>query len=103
MDDITPPKAQLLTRAVRRGQAVRVRLADTGSGVDRSSLRVTVDGRVRRATLSGGIVTIATAGLPRGRHALRLQVSDYQETRNMENVARILPNTRVLRAFVTVS
>jgi hypothetical protein len=29
-------------------------------------------------------------------------VSDHQETRNMENVGRILPNTRVLRAVVTV-
>jgi subtilisin family serine protease len=102
VDDVTPPKAQLVTRAVQRGNAIRVRLADTGSGVDRSSLRVTVDGRVRRAMLSGGVVRIATAGLSRGRHALRLQASDYQETRNMENVARILPNTRVLRAFVTV-
>ncbi len=103
VDDIAPPKAQLLTRSVQRGHAIRVRLADTGSGVDRSSLRVTVDGRVRRATLAGGIVRISTAGLSHGRHALRLQASDYQETRNMENVARILPNTRVLRAFVTVS
>jgi hypothetical protein len=33
---------------------------------------------------------------------LRLQVSDYQETRNIENVAAILPNTRVLRAAFTV-
>ena len=98
VDDVTPPKAQLLTRSVRRGQAIRVRLGDTGSGVDRSSLLVTVDGRFRSATLAGGVVRIATAGLSRGRHVLRLQASDYQETRNMENVARILPNTRVLRA-----
>jgi hypothetical protein len=31
-------------------------------------------------------------------HRLRLRVSDYQETKNTENVARILPNTRVLSA-----
>ena len=87
---------------MRRGQAIRVRLGDAGSGVDRSSLLVTVDGRFRSITLAGGVVRIATAGLSRGRHVLRLQASDYQETRNMENVARILPNTRVLRAVVTV-
>jgi hypothetical protein len=28
---------------------------------------------------------------------LTFTVSDYQETKNMENVARILPNTRTLR------
>jgi hypothetical protein len=27
-------------------------------------------------------------------------VSDYQEAKNMENVTRILPNTRVLRATI---
>jgi hypothetical protein len=32
-----------------------------------------------------------------GRHTLNLTVSDYQETKNMENVARILPNTRTVR------
>ena len=31
-----------------------------------------------------------------GTHRLTFQVSDYQETRNMENVARILPNTRMI-------
>ena len=33
---------------------------------------------------------------------LRLLVADYQETRNMENVLRILPNTRVVRTSFTV-
>jgi hypothetical protein len=35
--------------------------------------------------------------LARGRHRLRLVVSDYQELKNMENVRRILPNTAQLR------
>jgi len=52
--------------------------------------------------LAGGIASIATTTVTRGRHVLRLQVSDYQETRNMENVAAILPNTRVLRTPVTI-
>jgi hypothetical protein len=31
-----------------------------------------------------------------------LHVSDYQETKNMEDVPPILPNTTTLRATVTV-
>jgi hypothetical protein len=30
-----------------------------------------------------------------------LQVSDFQETKNMEDVGRILPNTRTVRVTVT--
>ena len=44
----------------------------------------------------GANVQIATNGLAPGRHRLRLQLSDYQESRNNENVTRILPNTRVV-------
>jgi hypothetical protein len=33
---------------------------------------------------------------------LRVEVSDYQETRNMENSGRVLPNTRVLRTSFVV-
>ena len=40
--------------------------------------------------------------LKRGTHRLRVQVSDYQESRNMENVPPILPNTRVLDARIVV-
>ena len=46
-------------------------------------------------------VRIPTNGLRPGRR-LRLQVSDYQETRNMENVGRILPNTRILATTFVV-
>ena len=37
-------------------------------------------------------------GIGAGRHSLSVTVSDFQETKNMENVAQVLPNTR---AFVT--
>ena len=37
-----------------------------------------------------------------GSHELRVRVSDYQESRNMENVGRILPNTRVLETSFVV-
>jgi hypothetical protein len=41
-------------------------------------------------------VTITTGALARGTHRLTVQVSDYQETRNMEDVGPILPNTRTI-------
>jgi hypothetical protein len=37
-----------------------------------------------------------------GRHTLVFSAADYQELKNMENVPRILPNTRVFRAAFTV-
>ena len=58
--------------------------------------------RGRRASFAAGEVRIATAGLRKGRHTLRLQISDYQESRNMENVGRILPSTRILQTTFTV-
>ncbi len=102
VDDVTPPAVRLLTASVLRGRSLRLRVTDTGSGVDRSSLRVTVDGQERGAPLVGDLVRIPTRGLRPGRHVLLLRASDYQETRNDENVPRILPNTRALRAIVTV-
>ena len=100
--DTKPPTAVLRTRTVARGRPVVVATADTGSGVYAASLAVTVDGQPHPARYSAGRVRVPTAGLARGRHALRLQISDYQETRNMENVGPILPNTRILRTTFTV-
>ena len=102
VNDATPPRAVLRTRAVRRGGQLRVAVSDAGAGVDPTSLVVRVDGQERTGRLVDGTVRVPTAGLRRGRHALRLQISDYQETRNMENVGRILPNTRVLQTTFVV-
>jgi subtilisin family serine protease len=102
IDDARAPTATLRTRTVRRGAPVAIAVADAGAGVDAGTLEVEVDGDERVARLRGGVVRVATTGLARGRHRLRLQVSDYQESRNMENVPAILPNTRVLNATFTV-
>ncbi len=102
VDDVKPPTAKLLTRAVRRGIAVRIRLNDAGSGVDPATISARIDGRERNTRLGGGILRVLTGGLGRGKHRLRLQVSDYQESRNMENSGPILPNTRVLATTITV-
>jgi hypothetical protein len=61
-----------------------------------------LDGRSVAARRVGGEVRVSTMGAAPGRRRLRLEIGDYQETRNMENVARILPNTRVLTAWVVL-
>jgi len=102
IDDVKPPSATVLTRAVRRGDPIRVRVTDGASGIDVSSIEASVDGRAARAPLVGREVRVATSSLAAGRHRLRLTLSDFQETRNNENVLHILPNTRVVSVTVTV-
>jgi hypothetical protein len=103
VNDVTPPTIELLTKSVRRGEPLRLRARDIGSGVDAATVRVDIDGdEAFEVEVQNGVVVVPTADLSPGRHTVRLQISDYQESRNMENVARILPNTRVLRASFTV-
>ena len=103
IDDIVPPKATVERRTVKKGEPIRVRVTDTGSGVDVRSIEAALDGSTTRARLIGPEIQIPTAGLDTGRHRLRVSLADYQETRNNENVTRILPNTRVVSAVVTVA
>jgi hypothetical protein len=104
VNDVTPPTARLLDRRVISGERIRVRVADGGSGVDPSSLSASLDGNPAPFTYRGGVVRIATTGpaITFGRHRLRLTVHDYQENKNTENVTRILPNSRILTATVTI-
>ena len=53
-------------------------------------------------TYASGVLSIQTKGLPPGKHSLSVTASDYQETKNMEDVGPVLPNTRVLHATVTL-
>ena len=102
VDDTTPPSARLVNRTVAASRPIRFRVGDAGAGVNAKSLEASIDGRTVTARLVANEVTISTSGVTPGRHRVRLSVADYQETRNMENVARILPNTRVVTASVTV-
>jgi hypothetical protein len=99
--DTSPPAVRLLNV---RGSSVRLSAVDRGSGVDPRSLAAEVDGVPRRVSYSrrNARVTVDVAGLRAGRHTLVLVVSDYQETKNNENVLRILPNTRLFRATFTL-
>ena len=96
LNDVTPPAAALRTRSVKLGATLVVAVSDRGAGVDPASLVLKVDGAERPGRFAAGQVRSSTAGLRKGKHVLRLQISDYQETRNMENVGPILPNTRIL-------
>ena len=102
VDDTSPPTARLVGRTVATARPIRFRVSDAGAGVDPGSLDASIDGRTVGARLVGNEVRISTHGVAPGRRRVRLSLADYQETRNMENVARILPNTRVVTASVTV-
>ena len=80
-------------------RSVPITITDAGSGVDPATLRLLVDGQSRTAKLRGGLLRLPLA---RGRHVLRVTVSDRQETKNMEDVGPILPNTRTQTARVAV-
>jgi hypothetical protein len=60
-----------------------------------------VDGEIATFRYRRGVVRISSRGLDAGKHRLVVRVSDYQESKNNENVARILPNTRTLIATIT--
>ena len=94
VNDVKPPVLRLRTPSIVAGEAVLVSATDAGSGVYPESIRIAVDGSSRSGTLRGGLLSISAGGLSTGTHRLRLRVSDYQESKNTENVARILPNTR---------
>jgi hypothetical protein len=75
---------------------VQVAASDSGSGVYPDSIIATIDGEQVPVVFRRGVVSVSTAGFAAGAHRLRVRVSDYQESKNTENVARILPNTRTL-------
>jgi hypothetical protein len=92
--DVTPPT--LRVRGVRGG-FLEVAVGDRGSGVDPQSLKVQVDGKGQPFTYAHGVARVVIQTLAAGRHALTFTASDYQETKNMEDIAGILPNTRTLK------
>lgn len=99
--DKTRPTTRLLTRTLKGNAPLRLRVTDLGSGIDPESLVARVDGVNTSVSYSRSkqLATISLArlaGASPGRHKLVFQASDYQESRNMEDVGPILPNTRIL-------
>ena len=95
--DVTPPRIRLLSG---RGRTVVFRVTDGGAGVDPAGFRARVDGGSRPVAYSRGRAYVSLAGLRRGAHTIVLTAADFQETKNMEDVGPILPNTRTFRARV---
>jgi subtilisin family serine protease len=102
VNDVTPPTVRLLARVVRRGARLELAVRDAGSGVDPRSLQATVDGRAVAVAYARGRARVALGATAPGAHRLVFRASDYQELKNDENVPRILPNTRELRATFRV-
>jgi hypothetical protein len=103
IDDATPPAIRLLAPAVR-GATLRLAVTDRGAGVDPRSLVASVDGSSRPVhySRSSGQALVDVGDLRSGRHTIVLEAADYQETKNNENVLRILPNTRRFRGTFTI-
>jgi len=102
INDTTPPGVRLIARSVGRGSPLRLALTDSGSGVDPTSIVAKIDGSLRSYHYAHGILTLDTARLKAGAHKVRVTVADYQETKNMEDVGPILPNTRTFSASFVV-
>ena len=102
MNDTTPPAVRLQTRIVKRGAAVRVAVTDAQSGVDPRTLAVPVDGHAARFSFHNGVLLIPTTALGTGTHRLTVRASDYEESKNMEDVGPVLPNTRTLATTFAV-
>jgi hypothetical protein len=97
VNDVRAPILRLRTPTVRFQEPVRVAATDAGAGVYPESILVLVDDSPQRdMTFRNGVISIPTFRFTAGTHRLRVRVSDYQESKNTENVARILPNTRWL-------
>ena len=104
INDTTPPRIRLLTPTLSAGQPVRLAVTDAGSGVDPRALVVLVDGKAVSPSYDAktGLVTIPGTSVTSGRHDLVVEASDYQESKNMENVPPILPNTSRLQTTLAV-
>jgi hypothetical protein len=96
VNDTRPPQLRLV-----RSQpgTIAVGIKDGGSGVDPRSITAKVDGRTARVRFEDGMALISAAP---GSHKLVLQASDFQETKNMEDVVKIKGNTSTLTRTVRV-
>jgi hypothetical protein len=97
VNDTQPPKLRLLS--TKHGTIV-FSAVDTGAGVDPQAVSATIDGHAVKTLFEDKKVTLHTT---LGQHEVTVTVSDYQELKNMEDVAKIKPNTATLARAVVVS
>jgi subtilisin family serine protease len=99
INDVTPPVVKL--KGYAKG-IVSLGISDPGSGADPSTLHGYVDGAEKASRIKNGKVLISSGALAKGKHAVRVVVSDFQESKNMEDVLKILPNTRDYKAVLVL-
>ncbi|HEX6789590.1 MAG TPA: S8 family serine peptidase [Gaiellaceae bacterium] len=92
-NDVTPPSIRILSRTLRPGTPLKFAVNDAGSGVDVGSIKAKIDGNLPEFVYSSGVLRFK-GPLKAGTHRYSLTISDYEESKNMENVGPILPNTR---------
>jgi len=82
-----------------------IKMTDSGSGVDPSSIWVTAEKRQLPVSYnsSTGKAVINAKPLGAGRHELVVLASDYQESKNNENATRLLPNTTTLKTSISIA
>ncbi len=102
--DTTRPRLRLVKRAASRGGQLLISAVDRGSGVNPRSIRVIVGSRLRQTRYDARrrLIVVSLGGVSRGRKLVVAEVSDHQESKNQENVAKILPNTSRLRTTIVV-
>jgi subtilisin family serine protease len=96
VNDVTPPSVRVVSKS---GGKVTLSITDSGAGVDPTSVVARLDDRSVSAHFHNGRLVIAAAP---GRHLVVVTASDYQELKNMEDVAPIDPNTTTFRTTVVV-
>ena len=96
VNDTKPPTLRL---AQSGPGTVAVAITDAGSGVDPRSITATVDGHDVRVRWRDGEAIVRADP---GKRTVVFQASDFQEAKNMEDVAKIKPNTATLTRTVTV-
>jgi hypothetical protein len=110
VNDVRPPRIQLLTRRVAMGRPTIVaRVTDAGAGVDPLSLVIAYRNVLVGAALydpDTGLAIFplprAAARIPAGRTRTVLTAADFQEAKNVNSVGSdILPNTAFRRAAIT--
>jgi Subtilase family len=99
INDTTPPSLRVLSA---RNGTLRLAVRDGGAGVDPTTLQATIDGHRHGVSYSDGIARVSLDGVGRGSHTLVFRAADYQETKNMEDVGPILPNTGTLKTTIVV-
>ena len=105
VNDTRPPAVRLLTPTVasrRRACGSPFATAARASTRPPSSPASTVATGRSPTDARRGLVEVLAGRLSRGRHTLLVNASDYQETKNNENGARTLPNTRRLTTTFAV-